>query len=490
MRSQFSVLSPSVLKTSRVLINSTLVGAAVLVTACGARNSNGDQPVYQGEAADNITTESLQRNAANTTGAGMGTAIDSVLQTISGSAAIGKAISVPGLGLTGTQSSAGALNDPTESGPLLSEDFDNRVRTESSSLFDSSLGLSGSATSTRVGNTITVDPDEAEICAQQNLDNSLDQATCAQLIADLSVTIDAASDQSGLITYFFRNESVVEIGYSPISGSYELKLAGLSAMHQRVAELDASTGPATSTMSGSIKFEANVLNATAGAEAASMKLFIPEALRISDPADGTNVSLAPSTILEMTADSGSGTASVEIGLGALAIASRNTDLTGSALQQLAMSGLTARADLTSNGNVLTMSNVGIGNGPLVLSIDSLEAVRLSLDTFGFTVNEDANVIALNGNMNMDLMMRNVLGYLDSEDNHNSAADIKITAAGGTIFSELASGIMRVDQGGPLSVEYAVSDGNSSNNGTVNVQQGQCFGENFATDAPIDLTACN
>lgn len=496
MRCHSLITSAFELKPSRRFLIATLASTAVFLSACGSRNDDSEVAAYQGESADNVATESLQRNAANNSGKGIGTAMDSVLQTISGSSAISKAFSIPGLGFTSSQSSAGEgqsdgiFNDPTDPGPLLNDDFDNRVRTETSSMFDASLGLSGSSTSTRQGNIVTIDPDENDVCAQQNIDDSLDLATCTALLADLTVTINASSDQSGLITYLFRNEPVFEIGYSPVSGSYELNLAALNKVMKRMAELDASIEPVSATMSGSIKFEANVLNATAGAEAASLKLSIPEAVSIVNPVDGTNVSLAPSTIMQMTADSGTGAASVEIGLGALAIASKDPELVGSPLQQLVMSGLTAKADLTSNGDVLTMSNVGIGNGPLVLSIDSLEAVRLSLDTFGFVVNQNSNSIAMTADMNLDLMMRNVLGYLDAEQSHESSIDYSVDAAKGTTFSELASGDMRVDAGGPLAVEFAVFDGSSSSNGTISVGQGECFGDNGSTDAPIELVGCN
>ena len=99
-------------------------------------------------------------------------------------------------------------------------------------------------------------------------------------------------------------------------------------------------------------------------------------------------------------------------------------------------------------------------------------------------------MGIGNDLNFNMALRNVLGSLDMYEPHESAADYAITASSGTSLTELASGVMRVDQGGPLNVQFAVSDGSTSLNGTVNVQQGQCFGENYASDSPIDIVGCN
>ena len=490
MHSVVSMLSPAIIKKTRMLCNTTLVSTTILLASCGVKDSDSAPVVYQGAPADNVTTESLQRNASNATGTSLGTAMTGVIQTISGSAALGKMFSVPGLGLSSSPAAPGALNDATQPGPQLSTEFERRVREDSTSVFGATLGLSGEALSTRNGNTITIDPDENEICADESISDALGQSSCTQLLADLTVNLNAISDQSGTITYSYRNQPVMDIGYSPISGSFELKLAGLNSMLTRAAELNENSELVPATMSGSIKLEAHVLNATAGVEAGSFKISIPEAMSIVSQADGLDVSMAPSTIMQITADSASGTASMEIGLGALSLASKNNELVGAPLQKLIMSGLTARADLASNGNVFTMSNIGLGNGPLVLSIDSLEAMRATLDTFGFTVNQSSNAITLSGDMNLAVSMRNVLRYFDTGMSPDSSANYSIKAGSGTVFSELVSGAMRIEQGGPLVVDVAEFDGSVSTNSSVSVQAGQCFGDDAFSDAPIKITDCN
>ncbi len=473
------------------LSSALLICSSLALVSCGERDESQNGPEFQtaGESANTSSTDTLQRNAADNTSASLGVTLQSIVETMNGSAAIGSAFTVPGIGLTADQPSPdGVFNDPADSGPLINESFDTRVRDESGSLFETSLGLAGNATTERNGNLITIDPDESDMCAQQG--DLVGDSVCEQLFADLRVTINALTDSSGTINYLFRDQSVLEIVYSPELGSYELSLAGIQSMILRTNELDTQSEPAPDSMSGAVKFEARVLNSTVGAESASMAMSVSETMTIVDSATGTDISIAPSTLLELTADAGSGTASIAIGIGAMSITSRSDSLAGNPLQNLMLSGITARADISNNGDVLTVSNVGLGNGPLVMSVDSLESVRATLDTFGFTVDASNNTIELNGDLNYAAAFNNILGSLDETASHDSSSSFSLSAASGTTFAEMASGVMRIDQGGPLNLVYALFDGSSATNGSVTVNQGQCFGEQFNTDSPIDTVTCN
>jgi len=475
--------------SARVSVRCALICSTLLIASCGVKQKE-ELPQYKGQSADNIATEALQRNAANATSDSLGASLNSVVQTMNNSPALAKAFSVPGFGLTTPSPQGapeGAFNDPTEPGPLLNASFEQRVRTESGSVFDMTLGLSGRSTTSRSGNTITVDPDETEICLEQV--EATEQAMCEQLLADLIVRIKAESDKSGIINYLYQDQPLAIIHYSPIAGSYELKLAGLHRLMKRMNVLDSTTQQAPDVMSGSVKFAAQVLNATAGAEAGSMTFSIPEQLVVRDASSETDVSIAPSTLFQLAADSATGNASVEVNIGALSVAARADDIEGNPLQKLIMAGMTARANITANGNVLNVSNVGLGNGPMVMTVDSLESLRATLGTFGFTVSQQTNSIVLNQDLNYSVSTKNILGSHDIYESHDSTAEFSARAVAGTTFTELAAGIMRVDKGGPLSVDYAIFDGSTSANGSVNVQQGKCFGENYQSDSPIDIVGC-
>lgn len=475
---------PVNVKTS---LTALLACSTLMLTACGDRDTSGDSVVLQGEPADTVTNESLQRNAADASGKSLGTNFLSIVQTMNGSTAIGSAFTIPGLGLTESTSPDGVFNDPTEPGPLINADFETRVRDESGSIFETSLGLSGNATTTRSGNVLTVNPDEAEMCLQQG--ELVGASYCEQLMVDLTVQIDAATDQAGTISYLFQGQPVAVVDYAPNAGSYELKLAGLHSVLVRVNELDATADAAPEIMTGSVKFEAIVTNATVGAEAGTIKISIPETVEILDDATAADVFIAPSTLLAVSSDSATGAASVEVGIGALSMTTKSDELSGNPLQRLALTGLTARADLTQNGDVLTMSNVSLGNGPLTISVDSLEVMQATLDNFGFTINNSANSIVLDDSMYFSLVMSNALGFLDANQSNDWTSELTVSANSGTAFSEIASGVMRLDQGGPLNLSYLLFDGSMSENGSVSVQPGECFGDALESELPVDVVGC-
>lgn len=473
---------------SRFVTNALVICGSFVLVSCGDRDDSQDNLEFQSESADNIATDVLQRSAADNASASLDITLQSIVDTMNGSSALGSAFTIPGLGLTQEPSEDGVFNDPTEPGPLVNPTFDARVRTESASAFETSLGLSGNATTERNGNIITINPDESELCAQQG--GLIGDSSCEQLLADLNVIVNAQTDTSGIIDYRFRDQSVIEIVYSPVLGSYELNLAGIQSMLVRANELDAQSDPAPDSMSGSIKFEAQVLNASAGAEAASMSMSISEAMSILDSSTGTNLLISPSTLLEITSDSRSGVASVEVGIGALSLSGSNDELIGNPLQNLMLSGITARADISNNGEVLTVSNVGLGNGPLVMSIDSLESVRATMDTFGFTIDAINDTIVLDNNLNYSVALNNILGSLDESTSHDSSSSLSISASAGTTFAEMASGVMRVNQGGPLNLIYSVFDGSTTENGSVSIKQGECFDERVNANSPIEAAPCN
>jgi len=464
---------------------SLIFGATSVLIACGGRSGDDAPPVYQGASADSVDTATLQRNASSAASESLSATMNSMVLTLNGSTALENLFTVPGVGVGSSSNPDGVFNDPSEPGPLVNPTFERRARTQTGGLFDSSIGLSGQATTTRNGNTITIDPDETAICLEQE---TTSQSNCEQLLADMTVRMDAASDKSGTIQYLFRGEVFQVVDYSPIAGSYETHLSGVHKMLTRLSEIDPLAESAPQTMTGILRFEAVVLNATSGSESGTMTISVKDAVKVIDSATGADISIAPSTLFKMTANAGANTASFEVGIGALAVASRVEDLAGNPLQKLAMQGMTAKATISQNGDVLTVSNVGLGNGPLVVTVDSMEAMRATLDTFGFTVNQNSNSITLNGDLNYSAAINNVLGFIDPSQSHNNAASYTVTAASDTKFTEVVDGLLRVVSGGPLTVSYDITEGVNSATGTVNVQQGQCIGEN-RSDAPVDLVNC-
>ena len=123
----------------------------------------------------------------------------------------------------------------------------------------------------------------------------------------------------------------------------------------------------------------------------------------------------------------------------------------------------------------------------VFTLDSMEAIRATLRTFGFTIDGHTQNIVLTGDFDYGVSLRNILGVLDEGGSHSEAADFTVSAPAGTTMTDIANGITRIEQGGPLSMVYSIFDGSSSSSGTVDVQSGECFGENFTPELPFDLS---
>ena len=112
-----------------------------------------------------------------------------------------------------------------------------------------------------------------------------------------------------------------------------------------------------------------------------------------------------------------------------------------------------------------------------------------MGTFGFTADDRTNKIALNGDLDFSINTQNVMGVID-EGSHDQATSLSIKASSGTQITELLNGVMRLDQGGPLAIDYDFFNGTSSAAGTVSIGAGQCFSNLLSSDAPLDVVACN
>jgi len=212
----------------------------------------------------------------------------------------------------------GMLNDDIglENEELIPTAAVETVDSDADRLLVATLGLdaSGRASATRVGNRITIDPDEQAVCEGEVFLGDDDLQQCLQLVQDLTVQLDAATEESGQITYIFQNSPLLSIVYGPSAASYELNLATYFLVESAAAQL-INEPLDVASMSGSVRLIMNVENADVGTESGSVTLAIPEAVSIAAD-DGSSFSLAASNVLTLSADADTGNASVEFGMGA------------------------------------------------------------------------------------------------------------------------------------------------------------------------------
>lgn len=361
-----------------------------------------------------------------------------------------------------------------------------------SNFMNNTLGLEGSnAIVTRDGDVITIDPDEQLICADEFplLTNFTDTGfpICEQLMQDLSVQIDANSDESGVITYSFQNTDVLAIGYSESSASYELQLAGLQQLVERSQQLSEITVTEQGSMSGALRLTANVLNDTEGAVAGELLLEVTEALNLV-PADSLSesVDLQPSTVFKINLDEATGDVVTSVNWGSLQlIADVSDEGEESMFSQLNLAGLTANATLNTNTSILKLTDVGIGDVPLTININQVNTVSLSLDAFDITLDAESGMVTFDGALGAALTVSNVLGVIE-ELGPEASANLSINAAAGTTLLDEGEGTIKVLNNGPFAVSAGVVSNGISLQQSASFNADECFSRNSEADIGLGL----
>ena len=449
--------------------------SSLFLASCGGGGSGDSNPGQgggsvvvegSGEAADDIDTRVLLRQAASETSNHLGKNITSMQRLGGNSSSLGLLLDATTLGSMSSNTSDG---ESVIAEDVLTTDTEDNI----GDFIDALLGLDEQgAEITREGNRITIDPDDAAFCQSELMGESAtatEFANCQTLVSDVLIVMDAATEDSGLITVTFAQQDLMLVGYAPTTVNYELKLPGLQSLLTQAEQLDGEMG-SVPNMQGALRFSATVSNDTVNAESGTFSVSVTEALSIVDN-DGTNVSLQPSTLLSVSSDAATNTGSMEINIGALSASTTSEDMS---LSAIAFSGLTARMDVSNDGNNLLVSNVGIGNGPLIVTVDSVEQIRFMLQTFGFSVEGDTGTITLSDNLDMQLS----LGQLNS---------VAAQAASGTTFTTRDDGVSQVSAGGPLVMSVTADSNGTPVSDTLSIGAGDCFGTDTGEDSALPFT---
>lgn len=471
--------------------------ALITLSACGGGSSGDSTPANTqnpliiggtaGGDASALSDDELRRTAANRASAGLGVNLNNL-----------------------SRLSNDAMTDQTD-GDLMggianSSDMQSidSLDTSNNNFLINSLGIDDTgARVTREGNVITIDPDDESMCGDDlplagDLNN--DPSQCQQLASDLTVMVDAQSAESGVITYLFQDAPVLLIGYSPMGASYEIKLAGLQNVLLRSQELSGITSTDMTNYSGALRLSGTILNDEPGQEAGELSLNVTETINIGSSESPTGLLLQPSTVFKVTLDEASGDVSMGVDWGALQLvaesgsASSEGDFSTSTTQ-LNLGGLSAELSFNEDQPALKVTNIGIGDVPLTVTIDSLESVNLTLARFGITIDNDTGTINLDGPLNASFMLDNIAQILEDQASDFTASAM-ISAPANTVLVPQENGSTLVSSGGPLSATVIGGDGTSSGQADVSIGAGECFGSgddsqnaNFASTA-IATVPCN
>lgn len=467
-----------------------LTALAVLV-ACGGGGSGDsgssytpqDVAISAGDTsgpADDVATDALQRNAARNAAASISVNLGGVQSLAKGTGSLSSSVAAAPV--------ARPFNDGaiTAEADVVPADVINDADSDIARLLQSTLGIDESGnvngTVTREGNLITIDPDDEAVCDPDNNDMAADSATCREIVSHFMVQIDAQTEQSGQLTYLFDNAPLLSIGYGPLNAVFDLELGVLHDVMQLGSQLDGDGESIPTLMQGALRLTSSVTDNSANSEKGSMSLAVTEALLIEDSADGSSLSLAPSNIFSVSSDEAAGTASLEFGMGALNVLMPTDEedmFPANGMLRLAMNGLTGRMDLSNDGGNLVVSNLGFGNGPLSLSVDANNLLKLSLKPLGFSFSESNGKLVMDSDLDLGLIVRMV-------NDGNMSMDFGLRAPQGTQLSPDAESNQLVSAGGPMELLYSdTSSGGQSENGFVTWNVGSCEDSSNQNDQSDD-----
>lgn len=372
----------------------------------------------------------------------------------------------------------------------------------------SSLVLDDAMASSTIqsGERIVIDPDESRLCAEELIDelsSDADIARCQALLQDVTVQLTSSDGQSGTVAYLFRENPVVSLGYGGSTDSIAINLGGLKSLIDANDALDPAMLGETSTpatMVGEITFSATTTNDTPGAEAGSVVIAVTNAVQLAD-AD-TDLSLGNGELLRVSADAASGEGEFGFDVGAV---SATLPFEDDDVLNLDLDGFSALATINTqedNGDpALTVSNLGIGNGPLFMRVNSVDVLRLTMETFGFSLFAPTEVVAtdgqlveqpasvrIDGNMNIGLMLDNAIGF-DATRSEAFMLMFATQAPAGTLLTDsdtfLPDERFGVLQGGPFRVSLNAVDENGSEQVDVVVNSGECLVDADGEDLDVD-----
>ena len=479
-----------------------LVSAFLMLSACGSGNNEGDEKdadvpaivalapvidVSEGDSsplADSVDTQILQESAARNAARGITANMRGAQSLNASRASVLASVSSPSTELF---QDASSLFSDTDSEQLFSDDagldmtlvgtssmevldglLDASSVEQTSRLVEVTLGLNdnGGAMVRRDGNTIRVDPDDAALCDAVQLHQDMATSeidTCQQLVSNLTVEIDAVTEQRGEITYFYSNKPLLNVAYGPLSAAYTLNLGILHQMGQYADQLAGVAQDAVREVQGSVRLQARVASTIEGQEAGNARFEIVDAIRVNYM-DGSSFSMAPSLLMSLIHDSAAGTASVEMALG-------STQLRGPASDPASVSfaGFNARINMDDAAGLLDVRELGFVGGPLKLSSADFSA-NLTMQALSFALEKQSEELVLNSALNVLLD-----ATASNPDFGNSSFRFSLAGPAGTRIDNSADSdsTVTVLSGGPVQLEYSIATGSGAETGFVTWGAGSC-----------------
>jgi len=371
----------------------------------------------------------------------------------------------------------------------------------------------------RDGATITFDPDEETLCNdallglvpdlveqagalidEEDLDTSDAIDACVDMYEEVTVVLTILGDESGSLAIKMYNFTLLTIGYSTDESYAEFDLAQLKSIIEAIGDdqFPPEDPELPSTFEGVIRLTNSVL----GTDHAKMRLSFEESINIVDDSDDSKTSILLSKtdkVIELEANGNDNTASAEIALAAIEALFPIDDVNEVEQEaELFINGLTLRADLTSGGDQLVVTNISLGSSPMLFNIVDLSSfiitddpkdMELTMESFGFNIDGTEETITFSSLFNAVLAIDDRFGIITDTDFFRGELEVSISDntvlvpkqnSDGTPVFEVTNGIVNQDGEGDFGFGGSFT-------------QGQCFTLNFAAvlspDLPFTSESC-
>jgi hypothetical protein len=330
-----------------------LAAATLALGACGGGGSDDDGGGGSGGGGGSaVTTEQAEVAVAEAISTALDSNANAVTMLALSSQAVDAIATAAGIMVDdGSGGGGDDLNISDQLGPALGLVFNMK---------------DGSSRGVRVGDTVTYDPDETELCLSP-LFAALagDPDGCEAFYSNVTAKLNIDSEADGTLAFMYENATLLTIGYAPDTAYVELGLDEVGDVFDIIVNQGRPSG-----LPGTLEGRARLTAESLGPDSGRITFSIEEAINIIDTENDIDLQFpATSEALTLTLDAPNNSAEIKLGLGGFDATSRAVDLSGTNREALVMfDGLSLLFSLENNGDDLVGSEIGLGDNGFVIDV--------------------------------------------------------------------------------------------------------------------------
>ena len=477
------MLSSNKKSSFNYLLSITLASAIITLSGCGG---DGGSTKPTPPDTSGVTDAKLKKSLKEGLTKGLSSNMDSLGKSLSNAnSTFNNGSSSPKLlaGLSTGNTMVGVAN---ASDPIV--DNLNEVKDQ---IVENLNLLIDNSTSTNTGNVYTFNPNETVVCndladTPSGVTKCITVLQHVTFVSTITAVDPTTSDVTAADTDFKYNTSVFsKLGFTNNSSYYQVEFSGLPALLTAINGIQNQNNQIDipTSMAGSLRIASSAQTATSG----TFTVSVPTTIAISDTSPLTHVNIGQtSNLFSVAANSTSNALTVNVSLTALDILTTQANSQGvSRTEQIILNALTGNATITNNGNLVTLTGVGVNS--FKFKINGALGVDASLASLGATISAANNqtTLTLSDALNFDLAVTNVNGFLDDSQPVTDTINLNIDAPTGSIARKSTNNngpkLVKVTTGSLTVIKSAT--GSSPVNSTV--ASGNCLNTD---DLSVDTSA--